>query len=95
MASVPELAEVQRLRVEIELQGSLTRGQTVAWLDARRERIEGRGDHDDVVALEPIEGNVDVVRDVNGDRFLDLFLERVLLPPPLRGRAGERGYLPQ
>jgi purine nucleosidase len=81
VACVPELAEMQRLRVEVELQGSFTRGQTVAWLDGRRERIERRGDHDDVVGIEPVEANVEVVRDVDGERFLDLFLSRVIQRP--------------
>lgn len=90
-ACMPDLVKTRRLRVDVELNGSLTRGQTVAWLNGRKERTESRGDHDDVVGIEEVEGKVDVAFEVDADRFLDLFLERVLLPPPLRGRAGVGG----
>ena len=86
-ACVPDLVQVRRLRVDVELQGTLTRGQTVAWLDGRRERVESRGDHDDVVGIEAVEGNMEVAVDVDGERFLDLFLAR-LLPPPGAARVG-------
>ena len=61
-------------------------GQTVAWLSGRRERLDSRGDHDDVVGIEEVEGNVDVGIDVAAKRFLDFFLERVLASPSGRGR---------
>ena len=78
VACAPDLVQWRRLRVEVELEGSLTRGQTVAWLDGRRERVEHRGDHDDVVGIEEVVGNVDVAVDVDVERFLRLFLTRVL-----------------
>ena len=77
-ACLPDLVVTQRLHVDVELQGTHTRGQTVAWLGGRRERVEPRGDHDDVVGIDDVQGNVDVAVDVDAERFLDLFLERVM-----------------
>jgi purine nucleosidase len=81
VAAIPDLVTVRRLRVEVELDGTLTRGQTVAWLSGRQERLTDRGDHDDVVGIDPVETNVDVALEVDGERFVDLFLERVLYLP--------------
>src|SRR5207249_9470331 len=86
VACVTDLITTARLRVDVELKGTHTRGQTVAWLSGRRERLESRGDHDDVVGMEEVEGNVDVAIDVDAERFLELFLERVLASPTGRGR---------
>lgn len=73
----PDLVRTRRLRVEVERAGTYTRGQTVAWLGGVRERIENRGDFDDVVGVEPIEGTVDVCLEVEAEPFLDLFLGRL------------------
>ena len=78
IACAPDLVGSRRLRVDVELEGSISRGQTIAWIDRRRERLEDRGDHDDVVGIETVEGNVDVALEVDAERFLRLFLERVL-----------------
>jgi inosine-uridine nucleoside N-ribohydrolase len=73
----PDLVAVQRLYVEVECVGTHTRGQTVAWLGGMRERVVDCGDHDDVVGVELIEGNIDVCVQVDAGRFLDLFLGRL------------------
>lgn len=78
VACWPELISTRRVRVEVECSGSLTRGQTVAWLGGTRERLEDRGDYDDAVGVEPVEGNIDVALEVDAERFLDLFVSRVL-----------------
>jgi purine nucleosidase len=78
VAFCPELITTRRLRVEVECQGTLTRGETVAWLSGTRERIEDRGTYDDAVGVEPVEGAIDVASDVDAERFLELFVERVL-----------------
>jgi len=86
VACVPELVTTQRLHVNVELHGTHTRGQTVAYLSGRRERTESRGDYDDVVGVDEVEGNVDVAVDVDAERFLEFFLERILASPSGRGR---------
>jgi len=78
VALQPGLVSTRRLRVDVELSGKLTRGQTVAVMSGRREIVADRGDHDDVIGLEDVEGNVDVALDVDVDGFLDFFLGRVL-----------------
>jgi purine nucleosidase len=87
VACAPDLVASRRLRVDVELDGSLTRGQTVVWRSELRERVESRGDYDDVVGIEPVEGNVNVALEVDAGRFLDLFLERVLSAPSSAGPA--------
>lgn len=49
----------------------------MVWLDERRERIVERGDHDDVVGVDPVVGNVDVALEVDVAGFRALFLERL------------------
>jgi purine nucleosidase len=73
----PDLVAVRRLPVQVECVGVHTRGQTVAWMGGMRERLVDCGDHDDVVGVEPIQGNVDVCLEVDGERFLELFLGRL------------------
>lgn len=77
VACCRDLVSTRRLRVEVECAGALTRGQTIAWLSGEQERIEARGEHDDVVAVEPVEGNIDVAMEVDAGGFLALFLERL------------------
>lgn len=77
VACRPRLVSTRRLRVEVETEGLLTRGETVAWLDERQERIAEKGDHDDVVGVEPAVGNVDVALEVDVAGFRALFLERL------------------
>ena len=43
----------------------------------RYARVASRGDYDDVVAVEKVEGTVDVALEVDADAFLELFLRRL------------------
>jgi inosine-uridine nucleoside N-ribohydrolase len=74
----PSLVGTRRLRVDVELTGALTRGQTVAVRSGRREVVVNRGDHDDVIGLADVVGNVDVVLEVDANAFAEVFLGRVL-----------------
>jgi len=65
-AADPSLVETRRFVVDVETTGELTRGQTIA--DRRRPgHIRRRR-----------EPNVDVCVSVDGDRFLELFMDRVV-----------------
>jgi inosine-uridine nucleoside N-ribohydrolase len=62
----PNLVETERFHVDVETLGELTRGQTVA--DRREPRqVWGRG-----------ELNIDVCVSVDSNRFLNLFMDRVV-----------------
>jgi len=61
----------------VETRGALTRGQSVGWLSGIRERTEDRGDHDDVVEIEPTVGTIDVALEVDTESFLEFFLSRL------------------
>ncbi len=76
-ACQPNLVTTRRLRVEVECLGQHTRGQSVAWIGGTRERLVDRGDYDEVVGLEPVEGGVDVCLGVDTERFLELFFGRL------------------
>lgn len=78
VAFCPDLITTRCVHVEVECAGTFTRGQTVAWVSGTRERLEDRGDYCDVVGIEPVPGTIDVALEVDADRFLDLFVERVL-----------------
>ena len=77
VAAIPELVTCKAMRVEIETSGRLTAGQSVANTLGYVERIENRGDHDDVVGLDEPAPNCRVAVDVDTPRFLDLFSQRL------------------
>jgi inosine-uridine nucleoside N-ribohydrolase len=73
----PELVTCRPLRVEIETEGRLTAGQSVANVAGVVERLESRGDHDDVAGLARPEPNCRVALDVDAAGFVDLFCARL------------------
>jgi pyrimidine-specific ribonucleoside hydrolase len=61
----PSVFETERYKVDVETRGELTRGMTV--VDRRRHhRVQGGG------------ANVDVIVDVDAERFLGLIMDRVV-----------------
>ena len=69
----PSLVTLERVRVDVELAGRLTRGRTVSWKPDDTSLKEGLGLH----ALEPIE----VVTGVDNDRFVGFLLDRLAGEP--------------
>lgn len=80
-AARPDLLTRQGLRVEIETQGRLTRGASVANRRGRVQAIESRGGYEDVVGLRPVAPNVQVCLDVDANAFVSLFCQRLGLEP--------------
>jgi inosine-uridine nucleoside N-ribohydrolase len=73
----PSLIKTQAMRVDVELRGQFTRGETVA---NRRNAIEQNvphGDHLWIQGLEFVHPNVHVAVDVNAEGFLKLFQQRI------------------
>ncbi|CAA9303820.1 MAG: Inosine-uridine preferring nucleoside hydrolase [uncultured Chloroflexi bacterium] len=77
VAARPGLVTCRDVAVEIETQGRLTAGQSVTNVLGQVERIESRGDHDDVVGVDRPEPNCHVALDVDTPAFLRLFSERL------------------
>jgi purine nucleosidase len=77
VAAQPALVTCRPMRDEIETAGRLTAGQSVANTLGYVEKIQSRGEHDDVVGLEQPEPNCRVAIDVDTSRFLRLFSERL------------------
>jgi purine nucleosidase len=73
----PALLTCRPLRVEIETQGRLTAGQSLANLAGVLEQVESRGDHDDVVGLTRPEPNCRVALGLDTPAFVDLFCQRL------------------
>jgi purine nucleosidase len=73
----PELVTCRPLRVEIETEGRLTAGQSVANVAGVTEQLESRGDHDDIVGVVRRDPNCEVALDVNTSAFVDLFCARL------------------
>ena len=64
--------------VSVELASELTRGQTVAAPEGRRERLEAReGAQSDVVGVETVPPNCQVSLKLDGDRFVEHFAVRL------------------
>ncbi len=75
--AAPRLVSCKPMRVEIETAGRLTAGQSVANTLGYIEKLESRGDHDDVVGLVQPDPNCRVALDVDTPGFLDLFSQRL------------------
>jgi purine nucleosidase len=77
----PDLLGYRRLHVAIETDGRITAGQSVVNVAGVVERVVDLGDHDDVAGLTQPEPNCDVALEVDAERFLRLFRERLGLLP--------------
>jgi inosine-uridine nucleoside N-ribohydrolase len=73
----PGLITCRPLRVDIETQGRLTAGQSVANVAGVAEQHESRGDHDDIVGVVRLEPNCQVALEVDTAAFVDLFCARL------------------
>lgn len=65
------------MRVDIETRGQFTRGETVA---NRTNAVERNVPHDGrlwIEAVDPVTPNAKVAVDVNADRFISMFLQRI------------------
>ena len=77
VAALPDLVTCRDLRVEIETEGTFTTGASVTNAAEKCERIESRGDHDDVIGVMTPEPNCHVALAVDAPRFLDLLCARL------------------
>lgn len=73
----PSLFTVEAMRVDVETQGELTTGMTVANRRNRVVKIGPEGDHLGLVGAEPIEPNVEVCTGIDEKGVKELFLERI------------------
>ena len=73
----PELLGCRAVRVDIETQGRFTAGQSVVNLAGVVEKVEDRGDHDDVGGLDRPVPNCEVALEVDTTAFVALFCERL------------------
>ena len=73
----PTIVTTQAMRVDIETRGQFTRGETVG---NRSNTVERDVPHDGrlwIEAVDPVAPNAKVAVDVNADRFIGMFLERI------------------
>jgi inosine-uridine nucleoside N-ribohydrolase len=73
----PALLGTRALRVEIETQGRFTAGQSVVNLAGVVEKLEDRGDHDDVGGLDRPAPNCEVALELDTPAFVELFCRRL------------------
>ncbi len=71
------LITTQLLRVDVELRGEFTRAETVANRQNALNRKVRRGDHLVFAGTEPLQPNVHVATDIDGDRFARLLIARL------------------
>lgn len=71
------LIRTNDMRVEIELRGEFTRGETVAYRHNSSDRNVRRGDRYAVEGIEKVRPNVHVAVASDAPRFLNLFLSRL------------------
>jgi inosine-uridine nucleoside N-ribohydrolase len=81
VAALPNLVTCRDLHVQIETLGTYTAGASVTNAAEKIERIEARGDHDDVVGLMAPEANCHVALEVDSPRFIEILCARLGLTP--------------
>ena len=80
--------ESRPMHIAVETQGRLTYGETVANRHLLNESVEDAGDHYVLTRLEPVEPNTQVPTQIDADRFLRFFMDRICTPP----RASDAGH---
>jgi inosine-uridine nucleoside N-ribohydrolase len=73
--------DLRPMHIDVETKGELTYGATVANRYLLLERTGDAGDHDTIVAFPTVRPNAEVPLEVDGDRFVEMFLERLTAPP--------------
>ncbi len=69
------------MHIDVETKGELTYGETVANRYLLLESFEDVGDHYEITNFPKVEANTDVPTEVDGDRFVATFVERLSAPP--------------
>jgi inosine-uridine nucleoside N-ribohydrolase len=73
----PTLVKVKAMHVDVETRGEFTRGETVGNRRGAIERNVLHGDHYVIEGVDKVEPNAKVCIDVDADRFLQLFVDRI------------------
>ena len=73
--------ESRPMHIAVETRGRLTYGETVANRFLLKESVEDAGDHYVLTGIEPIEPNTQVPVQIDADRFLQFFMDRICAPP--------------
>ena len=72
-----KLVTAPAMHVEVETRGEFTRGETVANRQGYNERNVLHGDHYVIEGLDRLQANVKVGTEVDANRFLEMYVERV------------------
>jgi inosine-uridine nucleoside N-ribohydrolase len=73
----PSFVKTRRMRVDVETRGEFTRGATVGNRYNAVEHNELQGDHYVMTGIDRLEPNVDVAVEVDPERFLTFFIDRL------------------
>jgi inosine-uridine nucleoside N-ribohydrolase len=73
----PSIVTTKNMRVDVELRGEFTRGETVANRRNSVERNVLHGDRYMIEGLDPVQPNAKVCVDSNADKFLAMFVSRI------------------
>ena len=73
----PSVIRTEKMWVDIETRGELTRGETVASRHNSNDRKVWKGDHYSIDNIETVPPNTNVAVGVNADAFIKLFISRL------------------
>jgi purine nucleosidase len=74
----PALVRTERMQVEVETQGKITRGMTLGGNGWPHERLEDRGSYDDCVGVGwEYSSNAEVCLEVDSSAFITMFRQRL------------------
>jgi purine nucleosidase len=82
----PSFVKLREMRIEVETEGQIARGETVANRLGTVDRVVDKGDHLETVGVDLVEPNANVATGIDSDRFLKFFVSRL----EYKGGAGPK-----
>ncbi len=74
----PDLVQTEKMQVEVETAGKLTRGLSLGFNRIARDKLVNMGEYDDAVGVEyAYVANAEVCLEVDAPRFIKIFRERL------------------
>jgi inosine-uridine nucleoside N-ribohydrolase len=73
----PSFLKLRTMRIDVETEGRIARGETVANRLGTVDRVVDKGDHLETVGVDEVKPNAQVAAGIDSERFLKLFVARL------------------
>jgi inosine-uridine nucleoside N-ribohydrolase len=73
----PTLVKLRTIHIDVETEGRIARGETVANRLGTVDHVVDKGDHLETIGVDEVKPNAQVAVGIDSDRFLELFITRL------------------